>query len=82
MAEIKDVKNADLEALMTELDGVVERISTDDIALEEALALYERGVSLVKECNERLESAKRRINKLCTSAEGELIEVPFDAPLG
>ena len=76
-----NVKDKNLEALISELDGVVNAISKESISLEEALALYERGVVLVKECGERLEDAKRRINMLVMTDEGELAEKPFDAPL-
>lgn len=77
-----EIKKNDLESLMKELDGVVAAISGEGVSLEESLALYERGVLLVKECSSRLEDAKRRINILAMTDEGELIEKSFDAPLG
>lgn len=49
------------EAAVTELQAVVEKLEAGKVALEESLALYERGVALVKICNERLDAAEQRV---------------------
>ncbi len=49
------------EAAIAELQAVVEKLEAGKVALEEALALYERGVALVKICNERLDAAEQRV---------------------
>ena len=50
------------EQAIAELQGVVERLEAGKVALEDALALYERGVSLVKICNDRLDLAQQRVS--------------------
>ena len=50
------------EQAVSELQSVVERLEAGKVALEDALALYERGVSLVKICNERLDLAEQRVS--------------------
>ena len=67
-----------LEEALARLDGVVRALDSDKLELEEALRLYEEGVSLVRVCHERLADAERRINALRVSGDGEIVETPFD----
>lgn len=46
---------------MNELEGIVARIEKEALPLEDALALFENGVGLVRECREYLEESKQRI---------------------
>lgn len=67
-----------LEEALSRLDGVVRALDSDKLELEESLRLYEEGVGLVRVCHERLSAAERRINALRISADGEIVEAPFD----
>ena len=81
MAENKKItkdKPMELESAMRRLNEVVAKLSGDGVELEEALALYEEGVSLVRMCNEQLESARRKINRIRLNSDGEITEEPFD----
>ena len=68
----------ELESAMRRLNEVVAKLSGDGVELEEALALYEEGVSLVRMCNEQLENARRKINRIRLNSDGEITEEPFD----
>ena len=46
---------------MDELEGIVARIEKEALPLEDALALFEKGIGLVRECREFLSEAKQRI---------------------
>ncbi|PKL02197.1 MAG: exodeoxyribonuclease VII small subunit [Synergistetes bacterium HGW-Synergistetes-2] len=48
-------------AKMDELEGLVARIEKEALPLEDALALFEKGVGLVRECRAYLSEAKQRI---------------------
>lgn len=50
------------EQAISELQAVVEKLEAGKVALEDSLALYERGVALVKICNERLDLAQQRVS--------------------
>ena len=76
--QIKQIGEYDLETAMKHLDEVVERLSRENISLEDSLALYEEGVALVKHCTQRLEAAERKIKILRTTDEGEIYEEPLD----
>ena len=67
----------DYEAALARLDEVLQRLEDGKVALEEAIALYERGVKLVRRCSTLLAGAERRITQLSQRPEGELVEQPF-----
>ena len=62
------------EELMKRIDEIAKQLGADDVSLEESLALYEEGVSLVRVCNERLADAERKIKMLKISDSGEIEE--------
>jgi exodeoxyribonuclease VII small subunit len=64
------------EQAIAELQGVVERLEAGKVALEDALVLYERGVSLVKICNDRLDLAQQRVSAVRFDGK-ELTTEPF-----
>lgn len=69
-------KNADIAALpfeqaMAELEGIVERLEKGSVALEESIAIYERGEALKKHCETLLKSAEQRIEKITLGADGK-----------
>ena len=69
-----DASIKDFEAAIGELESIVKKLEEGDLALEQSLALYERGVQLSRFCHERLENAERRIEIL--SERGELKAAP------
>ena len=69
-----DTSIKDFEAAIAELEAIVRKLEDGDLALEQALALYERGVQLSRFCHARLEEAERRIEIL--NERGELKAAP------
>ena len=47
-----------------ELGQIVERLERGDVALDEAIALWERGEQLYRFCRQRLDTAHGRIEEL------------------
>ena len=78
----KENKAVDFEAATQRLEKITEALGKDGVKLEEALALYEEGVKLVKECNAVLEATERKIKILQVSADGELAESDFNPTTG
>ena len=54
----------DFESALAELEIIVAKLEQGDLALEQSLALFERGVQLSRLCTRRLEDAERRIEIL------------------
>lgn len=67
------------EEALSRLEGIVHDLEEGDIGLAEALARYEDGVKLLRQCFGMLEGAERRIELLSgLSPEGEPQTEPFD----
>lgn len=69
-----DTSIKDFEAAIAELESIVKKLEDGDLALEQSLALYERGVQLSKYCHARLEAAEKRIELL--NERGEVKPAP------
>jgi len=69
-----DVNIKDFEGAIAELETIVHKLEAGDLALEQSLQLYERGVRLSRYCHARLEEAERRIEVL--GEGGELSPAP------
>jgi exodeoxyribonuclease VII small subunit len=58
------------EGQLEEIDAIVERLESDEVELEEALALFERGVARLRQAGRLLESAEGRVEELIASTSG------------
>ncbi|HUY09516.1 MAG TPA: exodeoxyribonuclease VII small subunit [Candidatus Dormibacteraeota bacterium] len=67
----------DYEAALADLDQVLARLEDGQVPLEEAMALYERGVRLVRRCSTLLDGVERRVSELTAGADG----LPKERPL-
>jgi len=75
-------KNAlPFEQSLTELQSLVERLEGGELSLEEALAAFEQGVKLTRDCQDALNQAEQKV-KMLLEKDGELKEVPFNTDLG
>ena len=66
------------EDLYTELETTVEKLESGNLTLDEALALYERGMALAKQCGTMLDSAELRIQELAPAADILDVESDFE----
>jgi exodeoxyribonuclease VII small subunit len=64
------------EGALDELEGLVARLEAGDLALEDALATFERGVALSRRCAELLDRAEQRIDELVRASGGAAVR-PF-----
>jgi exodeoxyribonuclease VII small subunit len=69
MAEIP-VTELSFEQAMAELETVVGRLERGDVALDESIALYERGALLKKRCETKLREAEEKVAAITLDAEG------------
>ena len=52
------------ETALRELDLVVERLEGENLSLEEAMALFERGQALLARCQDQLAAAELKVHQL------------------
>jgi exodeoxyribonuclease VII small subunit len=73
-----EVRSKPFETQLSALEKVVRELERGDLPLEESLRLFEEGVRLSRECQERLNQAERRIEVLLRDGEGRPILGAFD----
>lgn len=62
------------EEAMKELEETVKKLENVDTTLDEAMELFEKGVSLTKTCRKLLGEAQLKVTKLVGGAEKEEVE--------
>lgn len=63
------------EEAMKQLEETVTRLESGDVSLDEAMELFEKGVSLSKTCQKLLSEAQLKVTKLIAESD---TEVEFD----
>ena len=66
----KDIREMSFEQALSELETIVDRLETGDVALEESIEIYQRGSQLRAFCEEKLKSAQARIEKITGAGAG------------
>lgn len=75
MAEKKQLT---FEQAMARLEEIVKQLEQGDAPLEDALALFEEGTKLMKQCSTKLDRAEQKVTKLLAGPDGAPVEQPFD----
>jgi len=57
-------ENRSFEASLEALERIVKQLESGDLPLEKSLELFEQGIRLSRECQERLTQAERKIEVL------------------
>lgn len=66
------------ESKLKRLEEIVGEMESGDLPLEKSLKLFEEGVRLSKECNERLQKAELEVKVLLgVDADGQPVEGDF-----
>jgi exodeoxyribonuclease VII small subunit len=66
-----DVRKLSFERALEELESIVKRLEEGKVPLEESVAIYERGESLKRRCEELLRQAEARVDKITLDASGQ-----------
>jgi exodeoxyribonuclease VII small subunit len=68
----------DFEKSLSELEGIVTKLETGSLPLEQSLELFERGVELARSCKTKLDEAELRVQRLVKVKEGLFRDEPYD----
>ena len=68
------------EASLEALEQIVRQLESGDLPLEKSLELFEQGIRLSRECQERLSQAERRIEVLLRDNQGRTVVTNYNAP--
>lgn len=72
-------KTKSFESSLEELERIVRELEQGELPLEKSLELFERGVKLSRECQDRLNQAERRIEILIRGNQGRSTMKPLEA---
>jgi exodeoxyribonuclease VII small subunit len=76
----KPVGELSFEEALRELEVVVGRLERGDVALEESIALYERGAALKARCEKKLAEAEEKVARITLGDGGQPVGTqPLDA---
>ena len=65
------VDKMSFEDAIRELEVVVGKLERGDVALEDSIALYERGAALKKRCETKLSEAEAKVAKITVGPDGQ-----------
>jgi exodeoxyribonuclease VII small subunit len=68
---------ASFEESLTKLEEIVKQLERGDLALEDAVRLFEEGSRLSAECRRQLEEAESRVEVLVKQRDGAMKREPF-----
>ena len=63
--------NMDFEKKLKKIEDIAEKMEAGELSLEESLGSYEEAMKVIKECEEYIESAKLRIEKVGANGAAE-----------
>ena len=66
------------ESSLEALERIVQQLENGDLALEKSLELFEQGIKLSRQCQERLNQAERRIEVLLRDNQGRPVVSAFE----
>jgi exodeoxyribonuclease VII small subunit len=75
---MSSAKPKTFETSLEELERIVRELEQGELTLEKSLELFEQGVKLSRECQDRLSQAERRIEILMRDNQGRPTVRPFD----
>ena len=67
------------ESSLEQLERIVRELEQGELTLEKSLELFEQGVKLSRECQDRLNQAERRIEVLMRDNQGRPTIKPFES---
>lgn len=76
MAE-KESNSPDFESALSELEGLVRKLETGDLPLNESLDEFKRGIELTRHCQQVLDKAQLSVEQLM-NLDDEASGKPFE----
>ncbi len=67
----KTETNFKFEQAMADIEGLVSSLEKGDMPLDKALDAFEKGVLLVKQCQQKLQTAELRVEKILADPNGK-----------
>ena len=72
-----DNKELTFEAAMNGLEETISKMENGSLTLDESIEEFEKALSLIKFCENKLAAAKDRVRILTVGADGSITDAPF-----
>lgn len=79
---MKEEQPRTFETSLEALEQIVRQLESGDLPLERSLELFEQGIRLSRECQDRLSQAERRIEVLMRDNQGRTVANAFEPAEG
>ncbi len=74
--EPADIAAMSFEDALTELEQIVRRLEAGQVKLDEAIQCYERGAQLKRHCEQKLNEAQQRVDRIVVGQDGGITAKP------
>jgi exodeoxyribonuclease VII small subunit len=68
--ESPDIASMTFEDALAELEQIVRRLEAGQVKLDEAIQCYERGAQLKRHCEQKLNEAQQRVERILIGPDG------------
>lgn len=75
-------KEVPFESMLRKLEGVVKKLESGEVSLEDSLKFYEEGVGLVRNAQQRLEKMEGKIEQLMNDGKKKPLQVAVTSDRG
>lgn len=66
----KPVSEMSFEEAMAELEALVSKLESSQVALDDSIKLYDRGAELKRHCEAKLKAAEEKVAQITLGADG------------
>lgn len=73
-----DIADMPFETALAQLEQIVQKLESGDVALDESISIYERGAALRAHCESKLKDAQTKVEKIMLGEDGKLTSAPAD----
>lgn len=78
MTQTQKIEEMSFEDALGELETIVRSLESGQAPLDKSIGAYERGITLKKHCEKKLQDARAKIEKITIGADGSLEREPLD----
>lgn len=76
---MEDMADLTFEQAFKQLEHVVQQLESEELPLEQSVALFERGMALAQFCEKKLDEAEQKVQQLVQVGNGGPTMIPFHA---
>ena len=73
-----DIKKLSFEDALEQLEEIVQQLEGGEVQLEESIDIYARGAHLKTHCEQKLQAAREKVDKIVPGGTGGVTTEPAD----